>query len=565
MTPHDLLANFEVLAEAPNGIQRLRELVLELAVRGKLVEQNAGDEPASELLRQIKEGKTKTRQAARGRATQSIPPVTPNEYPFQIPDSWVWTRALELGNVNPRNAGDDSDMVGFVPMAVLSTDYRAKIHPEVRLWKDIKKGYTHLADGDIAIAKITPCFENGKATVFAGLPGGYGAGTTELHILRPIPGSINPHFFLLFFKSPTFVSGGIATMTGTAGQQRVSGDYFKLRPVPLPPLVEQRRIVARVDELMALLDRLETKRQERETARAAARDSALSALRDAATPDDVEVEWLRVQERFNELFAIPSDVEPLRQGILQLAVRGRLLPQSDHDEPSPRAFESLRDGWVRLAKARKAGKPDPVIPVDAPERAFQQPASWEWVRFGDLFDCRLGKMLDKGKNHGIPRPYLRNANMRWGRFDLTDLLEMRIEESELGDVSVQKGDLVLCEGGEPGRCAVWESDDSIVIQKACHRARPMGGIDPTFYMLHIQADASSGRLAKFFTGATIKHLTGQSLAHYPVVLPPLAEQRRIVTLVSGLLYVLGRMTEGLSIQRCLADEFAAAAVHHLEV
>jgi hypothetical protein len=119
-----------------------------------------------------------------------------------------------------------------------------------------KKGYTHFAEGDVGLAKITPCFENGKSTVFRNLTGGIGAGTTELHIVRPI--FVDANYILIFLKSPHFIETGIPKMTGTAGQKRVPFEYFAYSPFPLPPLAEQHRIVAKVDELMALCDRLET-------------------------------------------------------------------------------------------------------------------------------------------------------------------------------------------------------------------------------------------------------------------------------------------------------------------
>nr|WP_279341513.1 restriction endonuclease subunit S [Geothrix sp. SG200] len=380
--------------------------------------------------------------------------------------------------------------------------------------------------------------------------------------LLKTPDGIVPWFACYAIRSGFFFEQLRDQMAGV-GIPRVTLTKLESALLPLPPTGEQRRIVARVDELMALLDRLEAKRQDREAARTAARDSALAALREAPTPEDVETAWLRIQERFQELFATHEDVAPLRQAILQLAIRGRLLPEDESAEPAAVAFARLRNEWARKSKERKAGKPSPIVPVTETERAFALPRSWEWVRFGDLFDCRLGKMLDKSKNRGIPRPYLRNANVRWGWFDLTDLSMMRIEESELDDVSVVRGDLVLCEGGEPGRCAVWDSEDSIVIQKACHRARPMGGINSAFYMVHIQADAGSGRLSGAFTGATIRHLTGQSLSGFPVALPPVAEQERIVCKVNDLLGVLDRLSKGMKWELEQSSAFSEAAVHYL--
>lgn len=139
-----------------------------------------------------------------------------------------------------------------------------------------------------------------------------------------------------------------------------------------------------------------------------------------------------------------------------------------------------------------------------------------FIPFGNITDARLGKMLDKEKNTGTPQRYLRNINVRWFHFDLSDLLEMRIEADEIEKYSVQYGDLVICEGGEPGRCAVWEKHEPIFYQKALHRIRFIDGSNPKFYMYYLWFAAQTGQLKNFFTGTGIKHLTGQSLAKVPV-------------------------------------------------
>jgi type I restriction enzyme S subunit len=441
------LANFEVLAEAPNGIQRLREVVLELAVRGKLVEQDLSDESATELLKRIQAERIKLNKSAKGRMARPVPPVALDECPFDLPESWVWTRSAHIGIVNPRNEGLDEDIVAFVPMAVLSTDYRSSIRPEVRYWREIKKGYTHVADGDIAIAKITPCFENGKAAVFANLPGGYGAGTTELHVLRPIPGTIEPQFFLLFFKSPTFVRGGVATMTGTAGQQRVAGEYFTLRPVPLPPIAEQRRIVARVDELMALLDRLEAKRQEREAARSAARDSTLAALRDAPTPEDAETAWLRIQGQFGELFKATEDVEPLRQAILQLATKGRLVPQNPTDPSSAGLLEQIGALKSKGSPSRKRGRADSEHSPGEFNTPFHTPTGWSWTELRNILsECRNGlSTTPNDSGEGIRHLRISSATSDANWVVNTDDHRWVVASAEqVEQYRIQAGDLLSC-------------------------------------------------------------------------------------------------------------------------
>ena len=154
---------------------------------------------------------------------------------------------------------------------------------------------------------------------------------------------------------------------------------------------------------------------------------------------------------------------------------------------------------------------------------------WEMVKLGEVAEMCLGKMLDKSKNKGTYQPYLRNVNVRWGSFDLDDLLEMRFEESEQERYGIQIGDLIMCEGGEPGRCAIWNATvPNMKIQKALHRIRVKDSIYNKFVYYLFSLYAQNGRLEKFFTGTTIKHLTGQSLKSIEIPLPPLAEQQRIV-------------------------------------
>ena len=179
--------------------------------------------------------------------------------------------------------------------------------------------------------------------------------------------------------------------------------------------------------------------------------------------------------------------------------------------------ETLKKTKAQLAVYRQA-----VL-----KEAFDQCS--EFVAFGTITESRLGKMLDKEKNIGTPRKYLRNINVRWFSFDLSDMLEMRIAEDELDKYSIQKGDLVICEGGEPGRCAVWQDDERIFYQKALHRVRFKDDSNPLFYMYYLWHAAQIGRLNPFFTGTGIKHLTGQSLVKVPVPNIGRLQQDKIVS------------------------------------
>ncbi|MFF9767247.1 restriction endonuclease subunit S [Streptomyces sp. NPDC014636] len=157
------------------------------------------------------------------------------------------------------------------------------------------------------------------------------------------------------------------------------------------------------------------------------------------------------------------------------------------------------------------------------------PAGWAWARLGDITDTALGKMLDKKQSTGRhPTPYLRNINVQWGEIDTGDLLTMDIEPEDLDRFTVSKGDLVVCEGGEIGRCAIWSRDEPIAYQKALHRVRVSEALETRYLRYYLEYAASTGKLARFATGSTIKHLPQQRLREVAIPVPPLAEQHRIV-------------------------------------
>jgi type I restriction enzyme S subunit len=222
------------------------------------------------------------------------------------------------------------------------------------------------------------------------------------------------------------------------------------------------------------------------------------------------------------------DTKKLRQKILDLAIRGKLVPQDPNDEPASVLLERIRAEKERLIKEGKIKRSKQTASDDEIEAPFEIPESWEWTTVGDICNTCLGKMLDKQKNQGTNQYYLRNINVRWGAFDLSDLLQMPFEEDEEERYSICKGDLVVCEGGEPGRCAIWDSKEAIKFQKALHRVRCNNGVNNRYIRYTLELYAVNGFLEKFYTGSTIKHLTGETLNSLPIPLPPLAEQKRIV-------------------------------------
>ena len=234
----------------------MKNALLQAAMQGKLTEQLDSDSSVDEMLEAIKEEKKQLIKEKKIKKEKALLPIDEDEIPFDIPQNWRWERFANIAILNPRNSLDDTLEVSFIPMTLISDGYNNEHTAENRIWKDIKKGFTHIKEGDLGFAKITPCFQNRKSVIFKNLVNGYAAGTTELHIIRTIPNSLLAEYLLWFVKSPYFIEGGVNTYTGTAGQQRIHKDYLPNCLVPVPPVEEQQRIVERLELLLPLCETL---------------------------------------------------------------------------------------------------------------------------------------------------------------------------------------------------------------------------------------------------------------------------------------------------------------------
>ena len=218
-------------------IKQAKSKILDLAIHGKLVPQDPNDEPASELLKRI---------------NPKVEITCDNGHYENLPDSWCLTDIKSIFTINPKNKVADDVIAGFVPMINIADGYSNEFIFESKLWGDIKKGFTHFADGDIVVAKISPCLENRKSVIVTSLPNGIGAGTTELFVFRSQ--CVLPEYGLYFFKSDSFINNCAGTFNGVVGQQRVSKSIIENIKFPLSPISEQRRIVDAVHKVFAKLD-----------------------------------------------------------------------------------------------------------------------------------------------------------------------------------------------------------------------------------------------------------------------------------------------------------------------
>ena len=482
--------------------QELKNSILQLAIQGKLVEQRSEEGTAEELFKQIQAEKQALIKAGKIKKEKPLPEITEEEKPFDIPDSWKWVQVGSVAILNPKNDIDDSDDAGFIPMSCVADGYRNQHTFEVKKWGEIKKGFTHFADYDIGIAKITPCFQNRKSVIFHNLPNGYGAGTTELSIVRVLGDTMCREYLLWFFKTDYFISNGVKSFTGTAGQQRIHKDYLANCVFPLPPLAEQMRIVAKIEELLPLIDRYEEA-------------------------------WTKL-EAFNKRF--PDDMQ---KSLLQMAIQGKLVEQRPEEGTGEELYTQIQAEKQTLIKSGKIKKDKPLPEITDDEKPFDIPESWKWVYIGDLFQHNTGKALNGSDKSGNPYEYITTSNVYWNRFELEKLKTMLFTDAEIEKCTVQKGDLLVLEGGDCGRAAIWNYDFPMRIQNHIHRLRPYAEVCIEYFYhifyLYKNAGLINGK------GIAIQGLSANALHSLIVPLPPLAEQKRIVAKLEELLPLCERL------------------------
>ena len=347
---------------------------------------------------------------------------------------------------------------------------------------------------------------------------------------------LNRYLFYLL-KTPIFQTP--LTMISRSAQNGFAKHEIAKVELPKPPLPTQHRIVEKLEELFSELDNgvenLKKAQQQLKTYRQA-------VLKDAFE-GKLTKEWRALRQAQGE--SLPSPEELLEQ---IKAEREAYYAQQLAD------WENEVEQWEKDGKeGRKPGKPRKQKTIqsltkDGLKDLPDIPSSWKWAKLGNVAkDMCLGKMLDKKKNEGEFEVYLGNINVRWGKFDLVELKEMRFLETEHERYNLELGDLVICEGGEPGRCAVWKSENDMKIQKALHRVRFFQTktiSDFIYYYFFYQA--KTGHISKYFTGTTIKHLTGTGLMEVEIPLLPAKEQNQIVQEIESRLSIVDQLEKTIA-------------------
>ena len=392
---------------------------------------------------------------------------------------------MEIFQINPKNHEDDSTEAGFVPMASISDGFEDKYSYEVKPWKSIKSGFTHFRNGDIAVAKISPCLENRKSFVVRGLPQEIGAGTTELFILRS--GQIIPEYGLLFFKSEFFISNCVGTFNGVVGQQRVARTIIEEMPFPIPPIGEQKRIIQRVGSIFRMVSEVE-----------------------------------------NSQTALKDSIEKSKARILDMAIHGKLVPQDHSDEPAIELLKRINPNF----------KPSDNLHYDE-----ALPSGWAITPLYIICDTING--LWKGKKEPLINVgVIRNANftkdftLDYSRIEYIDVEKRSFEKRNLenGDIIVEKsggsdnfpvGRSILYRG-ENGKYSFSNFTMSLrIAKKDC--------ILPEYLYYVLQYRYRRGDMKQLQTQTTGLHnLLTDKFMSLTIPIPPVEEQLRIVQTIKNL-------------------------------
>lgn len=465
--------------------KKLRQKILDLAIRGKLVPQDPNDEPASVLLERIRT--EKERLIKEGKIKRSKKSTTDDEIeaPFEIPESWEWCKFGEYLDVRDGTHDSPKYVEKGIPFVTSKNLKDGKIDfsnvnyiSEENHKEFIKR--SKVDNGDILFAMIGSI---GNSTL---VNTNVEFSIKNVALFKPLASDTNMRFVLLFLK---YVEAQLQRDAKGGMQPFVPLNYFRNDLyMSVPPFAEQERIVNEVERWFAVIDALESNEGD-----------LLKAIAQA------------------------------KSKILDLAIHGKLVPQDPNDEPALALLKRINPKFE---------------PCDNESEANNLPDSWCWTTIGCIFNHNTGKALNKSDSQdGSLLPYITTSNVYWNRFELSEIKKMYFKDSEIDKCTVTKGDLLVCEGGDIGRSAIWNYDYDICIQNHIHRLRTKGDICQFLYLYTLMFYKWTDRI--YGKGIGLQGLSSGLLDKLVVPLPPYQEQLRIVAKIEELFAVLDSIKESL--------------------
>lgn len=525
MNAERLLQHYAKIAEAPDAIARLRRFVLDVAVRGKLVPQEPKDEPASELLKRVKKAKDQIASDGQFKQLDAELP-TPASHPFVLPDNWVWCHLDDVaaiargGSPRPIEAFITSDPAG-IPWIKIGDSTRGSIYIDStreRIKPDGLARSRLVKPGDLLLSNSMsfgyPYITNVEGCIHDGW------------LVIRVPEDLIDKLYLHKVFLSTHAKSVFSEAAAGAVVQNLNADKARRLTLPLPPTTEQRRIVAKVDELMALCDQLEAARAEREKKRDRVTASSLARMN---SPNE---ETYQSDARFTlsnlpALTARPDQIKQFRQTILNLAVRGKLVPQDPKDEPASELLKRIRM-WQRRAIEQKTIRAPrkPLLPTKADDYPYTKPDGWSFARLGELIYIQSGDGLTAANMTNGPVPVFGGNGIN-GYHDQNNVNQPTIV---IGRVGYYCGSIHVTPPG------AWVTDNAFITHFSQNE------IDLRFLVLLL-----TGTNLKEDENATAQPVISGSKI-YPIVvgLPPLAEQKRIVAKVDELLALCDKLEASLN-------------------
>jgi type I restriction enzyme, S subunit len=569
-----LLSNLNQLATAPGGVARLRELILTLAVQGKLVPQDPKDEPASELLKKIRVEKDRLIAAKALKREKDEPALTDDALPFDLPVTWSWVALGEVidivrGITFPATQKTREAAPGRI--ACLRT---SNVQQTIE-WDDllfVDRSFMGREDQLIQHHDIVMSMANsrelvGKVALIDQIPHAEATFGGFLGVLRPR--EIDPRYAMAVLRTPYARSLLIDSSSQTTNIANVSLAKLRPLPFPLPPEAEQSRIVTRVEELMRLCDALEAKSQLEATQHAQLVSTLLATLTESETPAQLAVNWHRIATHFDLLLDRPEAVDALEQTILQLAVRGLLVPQDLQDEPASELLKKIRTEKDKLITEGKIKRDKPLPPMAEDEQPFALPQGWEWQRVSDIVEMLNGYAFKSEwfKQSGVR--LLRNLNVSHGYVDWSQPAAIDAKAAtEYQQFALQAGDIVLSLDrpiiSTGLKYAVIRETDlpCLLLQRVARLAPDAKLLSADFLALWLQSDLFVGTIDPGRSNG-VPHISTKQVGNLAFALPPLAEQSRIVTRVAQLRRLCADLRQRLSASQSTQAHLAEALVQEV--
>lgn len=568
-----LLSNLDVLATAPGGVAKLRELILTLAVQGKLVLQDPADEPAGVLLQKIRAEKDRLIAEGRIKRDKPLAEIAEEEKPFELPQGWEWARLGAV--VNASEAGWSPTCIGsprrpghWGVLKVSAVSW-GRFDPTAN--KELPselapKPECEVKDGDFLLSRANTAELVARSVVV-------GVAEPQLmlsdKIIRLAVSSQMSRAFLNMVNNASYSRKHYAAnASGTSSSMKnVSREVVLALPAPLPPLSEQSRIVTRVEALMRLCDALEAKGQLEATEHAQLVSTLLGTLTASATPEELADNWQRVAQHFDLLLDRPEAIDTLEQTLLQLAVRGLLVPQDPTDEPASALLQKIRAEKDRLIATGQIKRDKPLPPITDEEEPFELPVGWEWVRVGDVVELLNGYAFKSEWFKPAGVRLLRNVNISHGHVDwsapvMLDAVAAQSYEQfalHVGNIVLSLDRPIISTGLK--YAVIRESDLPCLLLQRVARLTTSACLSPEFLQLWLQSDLFVGTIDPGRSNG-VPHISTKQVAGLAFALPSLAEQSRIVTRVTALRRLCAdlrqRLAERQSVQVRLADALVAS-------